>query len=107
MVSQEAHAAVVAENAALKGELEQVRAQLAEALRELAALKAQKAPPPAFVKATVPARPAKARRKRAPEHNRGRPREQATRVEEHRPERCAACGGRLGAPTLARVRQVV
>ena len=107
MVSDAVHEAVVAENAALKAQLEQVQARLAEALHELEALKAQKTPPPSWVKANVPPRPAKERKKRAPEHNRGRLREEPTRVVEHRPEQCATCGGRLSGLTLARRRQVV
>jgi transposase len=107
MVSEEAYAAVVAENAQLRERIAQLEAALADALGRLGELEAAKKAPPPFVKATVPERPKRERTPRAPEHNRGRRREEPTRIVEHRPECCAACGGRLGGLTLARVRQVV
>jgi hypothetical protein len=85
-------------------ELERALAQARQRLGELEA--AKKAPPP-FVKANVAERAPKPRKRRAPEHNRGRPRAAPTRVGEHRPEACATCEGRASGVTLARRRQVV
>jgi hypothetical protein len=89
-----------AENAALK-------TALAAAEQRIAELEAKKTPPPAFVKANVPARPKQARKKRAPEHNHARPLETPTQVVEHRLTCCPACQGRLSGVHLARRRQVV
>jgi transposase len=107
MVTEEAYATVVAENAQLKAQNAALQADLAAALQRIAVLEAQKRPPPAFVKANAPARAPKERKKRAPEHNRARRLEPPTRVVEHRIERCPACQGRLSALTVARRRQVV
>ncbi len=107
MVTEEAYATVVAENAQLKAQNAALQADLAAALQRIAVLEAQKRPPPAFVKANARARAPKERRKRAPEHNRARRLEPPTRVVEHRIERCPACPGRLSALPLARRRQVV
>ena len=88
-----------AENAALRGEIEILTAQVT-ALREqvatltaalhaaqarIAELEAKKTPPPAFVKANVPERPKQARKKRAPDQNHARRLETPTQVVEHRP----------------------
>jgi hypothetical protein len=110
-----------AENAALRGEIEILTAQVT-ALREqvaaltaalhaaqarIAALEAKKTPPPAFVKANVPERPKQPRKKRAPDQNHARRLETPTQVVEHRLEHCPACQGRLSGVHLARRRQVV
>ena len=58
MVSDDVYAALQAENAALR--------------QRISELEAKKTPPPASVKANTPPRPAKPRRKRAPQHNQGR-----------------------------------
>lgn len=107
MVTEETYAAVVAENAQLKAQNAALQADLAAALQRIEVLEAQKRPPPAFVKANAPARAPKARKKRAPEHNRARRLELPTRVVEHRIERCPECAGRLSGLRLARRRQVV
>jgi hypothetical protein len=107
MVSEEAHAAVVAENAQLRARIALLEAALARALERVGALEAAGKGPPPFVKANVAEQAPKERAKRAPEHNRGRRREAPTRVVEHRIERCPACRGALSGLTLARVRQVV
>ena len=100
MVTDEAYAALQAENAAL-------REQLAAALRQIAELEAKKTPPPAFVKANVPPRPRRARKKRAAEHNHARRREAPTQIVEHPICHCPACGGALGGVHVGRTRQVV
>ena len=66
----------------------------------MAELEAKKTPPPSFVKANAPERPAKARTKRAAEHNHGRPRQQPTQVVEHAITHCPDCGSALGGVQL-------
>jgi transposase len=107
MVSAAAYAAIVAENAQLRERVAQLETALAHALERVSALEAAKKGPPSFVKANVPERTATPRKKRRPEHNRGRPRETPTRIVAHRPAQCTTCGGRLSGGTLARRRQVV
>src|SRR5947209_791902 len=94
---------VVAENHAL-------REQLAEAKREIAELKKQKTPPPAFVKAKVRKSAEgekKPRKKREASHNHGRPRAVPTQIVEHRIVTCPDCHLRLGGISLARRREVI
>lgn len=114
MVSDEAYAEVVAENQRLREQVADLSAQLAAAARRIAEqderiaqLAAKKTPPPPFVKANAPARPQRERKKRAAEHNRGRPREEPTRVAEHRITACPECGDGLGGLHVGRRRQVV
>ncbi len=114
MTLEEENAALRAENAALKHELdtlreqvEQLAAALHAAQNRIAEVEAKKTPPPAFVKANVPARPKRPRKQRAPEQNRARRLETPTQVVEHRLERCPACQGHLSGVYLARRRQVV
>jgi transposase len=115
MVSEEAYAAVIAENRQLRERVAQLEAALAQALERLGELEAVKKDqdkdkeqdPPPFVKANVPERTPKVRQRRAAEDNHARRREEPTQVVEHRPEQCAACGGQLSGLTLARRRQVV
>jgi hypothetical protein len=110
-----------AENAALRGEIEILTAQVTALREQVAALtaalhaaqarinewEAKKTPPPAFVKANVPERPQKVRKKRAPDQNHARRLETPTQVVEHRLECCPACQGRLSGVHLSRRRQVV
>lgn len=105
MVSDEAYAALRAENAALRQQGETLAAQigrlteqLAQALQRIAELEAKKTPPPAFVKANVLARtePRSPRRKRVAEHNHARRREAPSVVMEHAITTCPDCGSRLG-----------
>lgn len=102
MVSDEAYAALLAENAML-------REQLAAAVQRIAELEAKKTPPPPFVKANVAERtePHPPRRNRAPEHNRARRREAPSVVVEHAITTCPDCGSRLGGVHVGRTRQVV
>lgn len=102
MVTEEAYAALQAENARL-------REQLANALQRIAELEAKKTPPPAFVKANVAERPEprSPRRKRAPEQNRARRREEPSVVVEHPITLCPDCGSQLGGVHVGRTRQVV
>jgi transposase len=107
MVSEEAHAAVMAEHQRLSAQLAAALERIAELEAQVAALTAKKTPPPAFVKANRPARPAKERAKRASEHNHARRREVPTRTVEQAIIHCPDCGGALGGVHVGRVRQVV
>lgn len=100
MVSDEAYAALHAENAAL-------REQLAQALQRISELEAKKKTPPSFVKGNTPAVTKRARKRRAPEDNRARRREQPSVVVVHPLTTCPDCGNRLGGLHVGRIRQVV
>jgi len=99
---QEALQSVREENRVLKE-------QLAAAHKRIEELEKQKTPP-AFVKANV-VKPQenekKTRKKRDPEHNRARQREEPTQIIAHPIECCPDCGGRLSAQHVARHRQVL
>lgn len=110
MVTAEAYAAVLAENAQLRQQVADLQAQLGTALERIQHLEASKTAPPAFVKANVPEPPTpkSARKKRAAEHNRARRREaEPTHIIEHRVQQCPDCGNRLGGAHVGRVRQVI
>jgi transposase len=114
MVSDEVFAALQAENAALREQLAAalqriatLSEQLATALQRIAELEAKKPPPPPFVKANVPPRPAKPRRKRAPQHNQARRCEEPSVVVTHPITTCPDCGSRLGGIHVGRTRQVI
>jgi len=98
-----------AENAGLRAENCSLRAELATALKRIAELEQGMRRSPGFVKANRPrGTGAKApRRKRRPEHNRARRREEPTRIVRHRREQCPDCGCRLHGNSVARRRQVV
>ncbi len=73
-------------------------------------MEAQKTPPPEFVKANVKkpkVEEKKQRKKRAAEHNHGRPRSAPTQIVEHRIVTGPDCHLRLGGISLARVREVI
>lgn len=114
MTQEEELVALRAENAALKRDLSLLREQvttlsaaLCAAQERIAELEVKKTPPPAFVKANVPARAKQARKQRAPDQNRARRLETPTQIVEHRLERCPTCQGHLSGVHLARRRQVV
>jgi transposase len=114
MVTEEQYAAVVAENTQLRQREAELTVQLQAALERIAALETQvaelqakKMPPPSFVKANAPTRPAKARAKRAAEHNHGRPQQAATQVVGHAIRACPDCGNALGGVQIGRTRQVI
>lgn len=107
MVLEEQYAAVVAENAELKAQLQAALSRIATLETRVAELEAKKTPPPSFAKANVPERSAKARQRRAPEHNHARRREPPTQIVEHRLTHCPDCGGALGGVHVGRRRQVV
>jgi transposase len=90
-------------------QVQDLQEQLAAAHQRIEELEKQKTPP-AFVKPNV-VKPAegqkKARKKRKPEQNGVRRREQPTQIVEHRPMNCPLCQLRLGGISLARVRQVI
>jgi hypothetical protein len=77
--------------------------------QRIAELEALKTPPPGWAKPHRPRRerPAGTRRRRAPEHNRGRRRSTPTRGETHAYERCPDCGYALRGGVLARRREVI
>jgi cell division septum initiation protein DivIVA len=77
-----------AENAALKQQLAELTEQLAQV---------QQAQPKGQpkVKASVPKHEPKARRTRDPQHNRGRTRQEPTRIETHACDTCPDCGRTL------------
>lgn len=107
MVTEEAYAAVVAENARQAARIAQLETDLAQAVQRIMELEAKKTPPPSFAKVNVPTRPAKERKKRAAEHNHGRRREPATAVVDHPITHCPDCGGALGGVHVGRTRQVI
>ncbi|MEO6889963.1 MAG: IS66 family transposase zinc-finger binding domain-containing protein [Ktedonobacteraceae bacterium] len=91
-------------------QLSEVREDLRLALVRIEELEKQKTPPPEFVKANVKkpkAEEKKPRKKRASEHNHGRPRSVPTQIVEHRIVTCPDCQLRLGGISLARVREVI
>ena len=101
-----------AENAALRGLLAEVQAQLAAALARIAELETQwdqEGAPPAFVKpnrqkAAGAPRP---RQKRAAVHNTSRKRSTPTCIERHALERCPACDCRLRGESVDYTREVL
>ena len=90
-------AALEARVAELEAQNEQLRQQLG------------KKQPPHWAKPNrpQPSEPRFLRRKRAPEHNRGRRREEPTRIEYHALEHCPECSYRLRGESVDYVRQVV
>jgi hypothetical protein len=86
--------------AAIQQQIADLTQQVAVAQQRIAELVAKKTPPP-FVKAKWPERATKARKKRAPEHNHARQREEATRVVLHPIERCPGCQGRLSSTRVS------
>jgi transposase len=93
-------AALQAENAALKQQLAELTEQLAQAQQTQ-----QQARPK--VKGSVPKREPKQRSKRDPQHNRGRKRQEPTRIELHACAACPDCGRTLSGGSVARSRQVI
>lgn len=105
-----------AENQALRTDLAQAQAQLAQALEQLAAaqqriaeLEQHGSDPPPFVKPNRPKspEPKRPRKKRAPQHNRGRRCELPTRSQPHALERCPDCNYRLQGSSIDYRRQVI
>ncbi len=114
MTLEEENAALRAANAALIAQLHSVHEQVAQlstalaaAQQRIAELEAKKPPPPAFVKAKVPTRPKRPRKKRAPEHNHARRLDPPTQVVTHQIAACPQCQGHLSSLRLARRRQVI
>ncbi len=88
--------------------LSMTQEQLRVALARIEELEAKKTPPPAFVKANVVTpNEKKARKKRKPEQNGVRRRQEPTQIVEHRIQMCPDCSLRLGGLSLARSRQVI
>jgi transposase len=96
------------ENAALRGQVEQLTGQLQTALARIAELEQRKPEPPAFVKPNRPSRePSGPRKKRAAEHNASRKRAEPTRTERHVLERCPDCDYRLSGESIDYTREVI
>ena len=90
-----------AENAELREALGRVEARLAEMER-------RKTPPPSWAKASTPTdRAPKERTKRSPEHNKGRRREEPSRIVEHAYARCPECAYALRGRSVSWSRQVI
>ncbi len=89
-----------AEHAALKQ-------QLAALMEQLAQTQQAQAKSRPTVKATVPKREPKRRHKRAPQPNRGRKRQEPTRVESHALDAGPDCGRTFGGGRVARTRPVI
>lgn len=96
------------ENAALRRENAELRAQLTKALARIAALEQPPREPPPFLKRNVPKPKRKTKRKpRAAECNAARRRQAPTHTVEHTLERCPDCRTLLSSRSLARRRQVI
>jgi len=96
------------ENAALRGQVEQLTVQLQTALARIAELEQRKPEPPAFVKPNRPSKePSGPRKKRAAEHNASRKRAEPTRTERHVLERCPDCNYRLSGESIDYTREVI
>lgn len=114
MVTDEAHAALQTAYATLQAEYQALQQhvatlsdQLATAVQRIGELEAKKTPPPSFVKANRLAVSKRERKRRAPEANRARRREEPTVVVAQALPSCPDCGGRLGGVHVGRRRQVV
>jgi hypothetical protein len=105
------NARLQAENTALRTALaaaQETMRQQQEALTRLEARVAElEQKPPPWAKAKTPPRPPAARKKRAPQHNKGRRREEPTQVVEHAYERCPDCAYALRGHSVAWRRQVI
>jgi len=96
------------ENAALHGQVEQLRGQLQTALARIAELEQRSSGPPPFVKPNRPATKRQGpRKKRAAEYNTSRKRMAPTRIERHVLERCPDCDYRLSGESLDYRREVI
>jgi hypothetical protein len=92
-----------AQNAALQARVQALEQRVAE-------LEAEKRPPPPWAKANRVKREKAAderRRRRAPEHNQGRPRGTPTQYVQHAYDRCPDCGYRLRGRAVQRRREVL
>src|SRR5256714_7307779 len=114
MTLEEEVVALRAENATWRAEKEPLGGEVAEGAElfaqwraRLAELERRKPPPPPFVRPDTPPPAPKPRKKRASQHNAGRPREEPTQIVLHALERCPDCGYRLRGQSVARTRQVI
>ena len=103
-----------AENAELRSAVADLRTQLIVAQARIAELEQQSKPPvpkppPSFAKASRPRpdKPADKRKKRAPQYNTSRRREQPTRFERHAFDRCPVCNYPLTGESIDYTRQVI
>ena len=91
----------------LKEHIQELTSHLQKAQERIAELESPEKEPPSFVKADVPPKEKKERKKRAPEHNRARRCEAPTEIVEHTLERCPDCHGRVSSVFVGRTRQVI
>ena len=105
------NARLQAENGALRSALAAAQETIRQQQEALARLEARVAEleqkPPPWAKAQTPPRPPKERKKRAPEHNKGRRREEPTQFVERAYERCPDCAYALRGRSVAWSRQVI
>ncbi len=105
------NARLQAENVALRSALATAQETIRTQQEALARLEARVADleqrPPPWAKAKTPPRPAKERKKRASEHNKGRRRAEPTQIVEHAYERCPDCAYALRGRSVAWSRQVI
>jgi hypothetical protein len=95
------------ENRELRAANEALQARVAELEAALGALPKRVSKPATFVKSNKAKPPEKKRKKRETEHNRGRRREEPTRRETHRLEKCPNCGGELSKHRESYRRQII
>src|SRR5487761_2095083 len=104
MVTDEAYAALQAENRALQQRVATLSEALATAVQRISELEAKKTPPPSFVKANTPAVTKRERKRRTAEANQARRREEPSVVVRQALPTCPDCGGRLGGGHVGRRR---
>jgi transposase len=108
MTLEEEVVALRTENALLRTELVAAAEAIARLQARIAQLEQRKTPVPGFVKAnTERTERRQPRKKRAPEHNAGRPRAEPTQTVQHAYERCPDCGYLLRGQSIARTREVI
>lgn len=91
-------------------QLQALQEELRQARERIAALEKRKPPPPSFVKANAKkpsAEEKKPRKKREAHYNRARQRSSPTQIVEHRIVACPDCHLHLGGISLARLREVI
>lgn len=96
------------ENRGLRAENEELKARVAELEEAMAGLVGKEKKPGVKIKANKSQeKEKKVRRKRVANDNRGRRREEPTRIEQHRLENCPKCGGKLSKHKKSYSRQII
>ncbi len=101
------NAALRGENQALRTENALLREQLARLGERLEAVEEKNRSTPSFVRSNTRPREPQERRKRDPEHNAGRRREEPSEIVYHALEQCPDCGYALRGERVKRTRQVL